>query len=243
MSTMNPLVRFSSLAFAIGEAVWTKYSSGCLRHLQLKACGVTTEFKDEYKVSGALNEDMFAIERGYIYFRESATIWVTGGAVVEGRCDFVDPGLEVIELKSVNSNNSKRQYIDEGKPSVQNIAQLTGYMLGNDVRQGRLIYSQRDGIGELLAERTYHLTITDDGDIFIDGKTSGWTVGDVAQHAYLQKKYLSSDVVAPAPVGTKFEGPCRFCEFRSVCVGTASGTDLQPFVDACRDVLTNKVVG
>jgi hypothetical protein len=243
MTQITPKVRFSSLAFAVGEAVWTKYSSGCLRYLQLKAYGISPEFKASYQEVGAKNEDMFAQEIGETVEREAESIWDIGETQIIGRCDFLRRDAEVIELKSINSPNSKKTYIDNGEPSPQNIAQLCGYMMAHGLGQGRLIYTQRDTAGTVLAQRSYLIEVKDDGCIYIDSKDSGWSVGDIVQHAHLQRRYLASDKVAPKPIGTKFAGPCRFCEFRTVCADRKDGSELKSFVEECAKLLPEKIVG
>ncbi len=215
-----------------GSLVFTKYASGCLRHIFLRSQGVKEEIDFSHKERGALNEDLFAEKfQGVPSVRERpfrVGLLDDPNAVVSGRVDYLaypdDPDRkEIIELKSTESGNVYRSVIRDGVYNLQNIAQVVWYMLAERCNNTRLIhtYFKRDKKTKVLkrdAERVFKVAVEDDGVVTVDGTSIGFNVSNVTLHATEAVRAISEKLVSARPYSpSTFENPCRFCPFNSAC--------------------------
>lgn len=222
-------VRGSASAFAWGELVLTKYSSGCLRHILLASKGVRETIDQKHTIRGAMNEDEFAKGlslAGVCYDREvNITDRIDGfdDTHFVGRCDFIVPYVQgpvddggtkgrsvdlnekcVEELKSSESYSVYNDVIRKGKYKQENLAQLIAYMIGLRVPHGRLRYTyykvnKKTQVLEKNAEKVYVVELTADGKIEVDGQLAPVTIGDQLHHRNLAAEVVNTDRIGPRP--------------------------------------------
>lgn len=216
-----------------GGLVFTKYSSGCLRHILLRSKGVKEEIKETHKERGALNEELFDKIKGdapiarekpfhFTFSSDPAAYW-------SGRIDFLlhpdSPEQKKIqELKSTESSGVYKSVIKEGKINSQNLAQVAVYMLAEKCNNAELIvtYYKRNKKTKVLKpadERRFKIDLQEDGLIMVDDNSSGYYVDNLIQHAQAAAKAIQEDRVAGSRPynASPFDGPCSFCPFSSVC--------------------------
>ncbi len=219
----------SSSGFIKGRLVYTAYDSACLRSILIKSKGYRTDIDPKYQVLGAKNEERFEQklkDAGRAYERETSVSGPVDGVpevIFSGRRDFVVAGNgapEIIEIKATSSK-SKYQMLRENRYVVENLAQTVAYMVQAEAIQGRLIYSYYKNPTDVSPhlEREYVVTITDAGDILVNGAHSSFTVADYLLHRYRAADAVKNDTVYERPhnYNATFGSPCTYCPFKSAC--------------------------
>ncbi len=222
----------SNSAFAWGQLVFTDSKAGCVRSILLSANGVFEgEIDAKHQIRGALNEEQYEAAlktAGTSYTREhpiKSPVPGYSNIVVSGRVDFIrhpDSGDEIVELKSTESDNVKREVIKKGKPKVTHLAQVSAYMILLKIPKAQLIcthYENDAGTYTKGDERSFEISIDDAGRICIDSIPSGYTIGDLYTHQKLAARMISEHRVGPRPKDhdAKFGSPCNFCVWRQAC--------------------------
>lgn len=252
-------IRPSQAAFQDGQLVFTRYSSGCHRHIYLANYGIREEIDQKHKERGQLNEDWFERRLGSTpYAREKSfalTLFADIGVVLSGRCDYIlfptDPDKkEVVELKSSESPSILNDVIKKGKYKLENLAQLLCYLMAESCTSGRLIYAhyKKDKKTKeyyLNAEREFSVQVEDSGRILVDGEEAEFKVDNLLQHLRAAAVYLKNDqLAATRPYNeSKFNGPCAYCVFKSSCELLDEGilTSVEEFVSQAKmDLLRKK---
>ena len=218
----------SSSAFMIGDLVVTKYNSGCLRSILIKANGIREgEIAPIYQQVGALAENLHASEldaAGKSYEREVVIrVPLSTAVTYSGRADFVLDGEIVDEVKGHISKNTRRDVIRKGEYNVSYLAQLVSYMVKLRCPRGRLVcgYFEEDADGSLIKqeERVFRVEIDDEAGIDVDGEPSGYCVADLLAHQRAAVRVLETGEIAARPDkwNQKYGGPCTQCPFKSAC--------------------------
>lgn len=246
----------SSSAFMLGDSVVTKYNSGCLRSILIKANGVRDEdIAPVYEAVGRASEAHHAkdlTEEGRAY-EEEVVLKAPLSEHVEysGRADFVvqgKDGIFVDEVKGHISKNTRRDVIRQGKYNPSYLAQLVSYMLHLRTQRGRLICGYYEESWEdepylvRQEERTFQVEIEDSGQICVDGEPSGYCVADLLAHRQAAVKCMESAQIAPRPDkwDHKYESPCTYCPFKAACdEHDQLGTSVVVFLQSARDSVAN----
>lgn len=237
----------SAAAFAIGNAVYTETSSGCLRAIVLSANGIRTDIAPEYKRVGALHEDLYAVKLGPTLKARELPVRreLSNGVLQSGRMDFILTNDEIHETKGSYSETVKRGPIGKGEPKLNHLAQLVTYLINAKQPVGKLIYGYYEETPDgkdlvLKAERAIEVRIGEDGTILIDGAISEWNVADQLKHTELAANALTDSQVPPRPINADdgYASPCRFCDFRTACDKYDEGGQ-NTFFDDAREVVRN----
>jgi len=239
----------SSAAFALGNAVYTESSSGCLRALVISANGIRGDIAPEYKLVGAFHEDNYATELGdKILHRERSIQRQLSDTVVQsGRMDFELTNGEIHETKATYSESIRRSAIKNGDPKLNHVAQLVSYLINEKKSCGRLVYGYYEenpqGVLYCADRREIVVEINDSGDILIDGAIYEWSVLDQVTHTTLAAKALEDITQIPErPInaGDGFASPCRFCDYREVCDRYDAG-EVENFLGDAQAAIQNKI--
>jgi CRISPR/Cas system-associated exonuclease Cas4 (RecB family) len=221
-------VRGSQATFCENGVVLTKYGTGCYRRQLIGSFGIEEPFPEEIAKVGAMNEEAYEaafIKRGEEYQREvEVKRPILEGVIFSGRMDFYVPNSDVRirELKSATSENTYKEVIKKGKYKVENLAQVTAYMICLEESQGLLVYTyypKEDAKTILVETREFLVQIEDTGIILVDGRSSGFRVEDQLEHRYNSARWLVDGAVPPAPKGRddKYKSPCKWCAFKQAC--------------------------
>lgn len=222
----------SSSAFMVGDLVITKYDSGCLRSILIRANGIRTGAIPElYQRCGATAEVQHAADlkaKGVTFIREMGLkAQLTPNVEYSGRADFVcqvpNIGTVVDECKGHTSKDTRRSVIRNGEYNISYLAQLVSYMVRLRTQKGRLVcgYYEEDERGQLVRqeERTFKVEIDEDGAILVDGVSSTYSVTDLLAHQRAAARVLENQEIAPRPdkAAQKYGGPCSYCPFKAAC--------------------------
>lgn len=241
----------------IGDLVITKYDSGCLRSILLRANGVSAgEIPELYARCGRAAEEQRALDLAAndISFVRELVIKTQLSPNVEysGRADFVcqvpDVGTVVDECKGHTSKDTRRSVIRNGEYNVSYLAQLVSYMVRLRTQRGRLVcgYYEEDEAGQLVRQegRTFKVEIDDEGAILVDGVSSTYAVTDLLAHQRAAVRALETQAVGPRPdkANQKYGGPCSYCPFKAACelYDAIGGTsDTGAFLTMAREAVAN----
>ncbi len=219
----------SSSAFMLGDTVVTKYNSGCLRSILIKANGIREDdISSVYQDVGAAAEDnheQTLIAKGLPYIKELVVKAPLSkfGVQYSGRVDFYVNDNEVHEVKGLTSKNTRRDVIRQGKYNVSYLAQVVSYMVKLRVSHGELICGYfEDDEGQLICQesRTFKVELdAHQGDIWVDGEPSGYCVADLLAHQQAAVEVLETGVIAgrPEKAYQKYDSPCTYCPFKEAC--------------------------
>jgi PD-(D/E)XK nuclease superfamily len=229
----------------------TDTSTGCPRVIKLRAHGFQSGIVEGstakvFKV-GHLFEDWFAKENPGLKIEHPVTFQITEDVQFAGHIDFV--GEEFIyELKSVTSKNTYRDVFKKKKPKDQNLIQLITYMVALERDKGKLIYGSfvntitydmfeeigDDEFEEMCETLTpddtieFFITITKDGDVLCDGKSTDISVTDICEF-WNQAAAMVVDEEVPAKPGKinekNYFGPCHFCDMKNICASDYDSWD------------------
>lgn len=226
----------SSSAFMIGDTVMTKYDSGCLRSILVKASGIKTgDIHPVYKKVGATHEWRYLVELR----QDEKNISIEAEVVTKkklseevmysGRMDFrvmrdttEGPVCVIHETKGTVSKNTRRDW-RKGEYNLTYLAQLVSYMVDERSTRGMLVcgyYEENDhGALERLEQRRFKVQITDSGRIDVDGQPSGFNVADLLTHRRAVVEILEENKIGPRPDkwNQKWGGPCTRCAFKNTC--------------------------
>lgn len=248
----------SSSAFMLGDQVVTKYNSGCLRSILIKANGVRDgELAPILERLGKVAEAAHAkdlTDAGKAYDTELPIKSALSEYVeYSGRADFVVRGKEttvVHEVKGHLSKNTRRDVIRQGKYNPSHLAQLVSYMVQLRTPFGNLVcgyYEETwDEEPSLVRQeaRTFLVEITDDGQIYVDDTPSGYSVADLLAHQRAAVKCLEKAEIGPRPAEwqQKYTSPCFYCPFKTACdEHDAKGMSTVVFLQSARDAVANAV--
>lgn len=250
--TITKKIYASMSGFLVGEAVHCTYNGPCLRNILALSNGLWDQIDPVYAQVGALNEEAYEkkIPPGLKYSRE-LPIRHPVAAVPDVDCSFrADFVFEdrVVELKSVVSENSASRTIGKsGKPKLDNLAQVTAYMVSLAKDKAELIYTQYKKSDELWKEhksRTYNIAVDAEGFLRVDGLSSGYTVYDYIAHRNEAAKVVSTQTVGPRPNNAyaRYGSPCTYCPWNKVCERFDEGriTSSGEFINECKKVLEAK---
>jgi hypothetical protein len=225
----------SSSGFCWGNLVISEYGSGCIRKILLSANGYRTEIAETSKETGAKWEEQvleqLINDQEYAFHREVPFRYEVNGVTVSGRCDYFvydDAGGCVIECKGSNSKSVLYDVINKGKVKINHLAQLVHYLNYFGTDHGKIMVS----FVETQKQRTFIVTVEGDGQIYVDGKFSGYTAHDQVKHTLNASEAIRDSIVWERP--TSFNGdPCKFCEFKPLCTDWDTGeiTDSKEFID------------
>lgn len=230
----------SSSAFAdVGNCI-TQYSSGCFRMILAQANGFWSDIDPKYKKMGAHDEDIF-IKDQVNSSKWSCILWeipykqeVNESVTLSGRKDFLLLSKKtnkwiLVEKKSHDSYNTIRE-MRKGNPKMNNIAQLTSYMLDENMIEAYLSwdgYKVCKKTGEYISTTTREGVVDKgifniqffNGDIVIDGRLSGYKVEDYINHLYTAGKHVADNTLSDRPITAdgSFNSPCRYCNLSEVC--------------------------
>jgi hypothetical protein len=226
-------VRGSQSAFAVGDLVFTKYASGCLRSIMLADHGLRDTIDPKHQERGALNEEVYERGlqgRGVAYDRERTVSEPIDGFVdtaFVGRLDFLLPdvpphGRVIVELKSTESPGVLKDVIKDGKYNLQNLAQLIAYMLTERCTHGQLVYTyfkkNKVKVYEKGVERVFVIEIDSEGRILVDQQPAPFTVHDYLHHRQLSAKVINEREIWARPYQPGgYDTPCRYCPFSKTC--------------------------
>lgn len=254
-------VRGSQSAFQVGDLVFTKYSSGCLRSILLADNGIRESIDTKHQERGALNEEVYedGLKRsGVPYDREKPVSEPIGGfddTNFVGRLDYLlhstpTDARKIVELKSTESSTVLKAVIKDGKYNHGNLAQLISYMVSERCTKGELIYTyykpkNKAKVYVKTSERVFEVVITPVGDILVDGEKSGLTVYDQLHHRQMAAKCINDKQVWARPYQAGgYDSPCKYCVFAKVCdwydAGMIETTEV--FIDQARTHLNNSAL-
>lgn len=218
-------VRGGNSAFFKDGLFHTDGDQGCPRRVLLRSYGVEPPVGDirtqkTFNV-GFLNEELFVKHYlpGILTSLDHAISEpITKNINFEGHADVVTKDL-VFELKSVTSKSTWDK-VKKGKPKLSNVAQCVNYMLSRQTQKGYLVYSLYayvDGIN--LPDVFFEITIDNEGEILLNGKSTGYNLEHTVLDRQTKARVLEDDVVFPErpvnPGGDK--SPCFYCPFKAVC--------------------------
>lgn len=235
----------SSSAFACGDAVFTRYNSGCLRKILLNKHGIREELKSTTQQLGADNEEAYeqtlkaTLPYPTTYTREEPIKSVldnstTDPIIFSGRADFVLRNGDVVErvdeLKSTQSANKRRE-LRAGEISPENLAQLVAYMVELETHAGRLLYTFYDLKKNIKENYDFSVNIAANGTIELNRCKYEFSVHDYLRHRELACDVLRRDVIGPRPYGGErpFVGACGFCPFKDRCAKADAGCSVSEF--------------
>jgi hypothetical protein len=255
-SSTGDRIYVSSSGFLWGDIPVSTYDSGCLRSIVWRGTNrdIFKGIPPAYAKVGAVHEldHVERLEReGYAFHREvpmAESIQVeTGMAPPEvegaspgrtvlytGRCDFLLPG-SVDETKATFAPSSKRFILDKGSWKVSHLAQLVGYLWQQEFTRGRIVVGVYSFHPEEIftgteyrhiGTRYFEVRIADDGQIFIDSKSTPYYVQDQLAHVHRAAQLLAERKVwhaRPLNWNAKWGSPCGFCPFKNLCDRYESG--------------------
>jgi hypothetical protein len=221
-------VRGSQASFCENGVVLTQCGTGCYRRQLIGSFGIEEPFPPEIAAVGAMNEERYEKDlqnAGFDYQREvEVKRPIMEGVQFSGRMDFYLPSdpIKIRELKSATSEKTYKEVIVKGKYKLENLAQVSAYMICMEEEVALLIYNYYPKEGakaDQEAERKFWVTIDITGGIFVDGESTGFTVADQLEHRYNSARWLIADDIPPAPKGRddKWKSPCKFCAFQQAC--------------------------
>lgn len=239
-----------------GGLVFTKYSSGCLRHILLRHSGLRETINPKHLERGAMNEDEFqaGLGTGADVVREKPfhlTVSDSPRTYYSGRIDFLfcpnGPDKKIVELKSTESSSVAKSVIKDGKINSQNLAQTVCYMLAEQCNNAEIIVTYYKSVKKTKvlkkdSERVFKIVIEADGLITVDGENSGYYVRNLLKHAQEAAKVIIDQSVASRPYcASDFDSPCAFCPFRSVCDLYDDGVinSTEEFISVSKQVMSN----
>lgn len=198
--------------------------SGCPRMVLLRHHGI------EGPVNDIRTQKTFNI--GYMNEELFVKHWLPNTpTLVDGSvCEPIIPEVEfvghidvqtadvVFELKSVSSR-STWDLVKKGSYKIGNLAQCVNYMVARQVTKGYLVYSLYAYVAGIeLPDIFIEVSITDKGNILVNGKDTGFTVENIIRDREVKAGFLSEDKIYPyRPVNVDNQPSCKYCPFKSVC--------------------------
>jgi len=238
----------------MGRLAIMEYNSSCFRYLLVQH---NSPFRPDihpiYAEVGAFHEDYYE-QRNEDRIAEREVVLkeqITDHALLSGRIDIVFTDGSFGETKATLSKTARREVIRKGNFKLSHLTQVVTYMIFSEVQKGSIIvgYYEQTEAGEwkLCEERTFEVTIDNDGEILVDGKKTTYNVQNVLKFIYKQADILHNrKVVKHRPMGLNpFNSPCKFCPLKDVCDKyDTCGMEDEDFIDegieALKKVIPNE---
>jgi len=236
----------SAAAFMDGKRVDTQYSSGCLRHILAAKAGLKSNIPEKYARMGEINELNFyrkLVDSGkYSLILDEIPIVQSlgiGEVNYSARTDFLtmehDSDTFVVHENKSSMNSSALGAAKREEIKINQLAQLVGYLVIYDLPLGYLHidgYSEKKNkeTGELEIKPkirrdtkephsyTFEITFSENRDILVNGRLSGYTTLDAVNHMVAAAEMLNTPYVADRPMNANDErGACSWCDLKDVC--------------------------
>ena len=239
-------------------------SNSCLRIILLRDQGIeyqpTTQADWERQQMtfnlGFANENFHKAYFEKMGWRYEADVGIQASVIkgVEygGHADFIvrKPEKTVYELKSISSTSSYEKVIKKGQYKIENLAQTVNYMIAFEIPVGVLRYSSfiyhNGGKDKKIApvSRDFNITLSEEGDIVIDGTPTVFNVSHVMEHRKEAARYLKKVEVYPDRPQAFYDGdfdPCGLCPFLNLCnsFDKKEIKTSKEYIDKARDFVHN----
>ena len=221
----------------------TDTSSGCPRLIKLRAYDFQPSVSDPktqkiFKL-GHLFEEWYGEKHPELDKESEVRFNVTDDVEFIGHIDYSDKDY-LYELKSVTSKNTYREVFRKLKPKIQNVLQLTTYMVALERDKGKLIYGsfvetvQYDKIDEIDDDEfeeicetikpdetvEFLIEVQEDGKFLCNKEELDLTVTDIVDFWNAAADMICDEEVPAKPKKlkpTNYFSPCHFCEMKNIC--------------------------
>lgn len=248
---MKLQIRGGNAAIYRNGEVRTDTSSGCPRMFKLRSYQFQPAITEPRTLKvfklGQMFEDWYGDTNPQLEKEREVRFDINENVEFIGHIDYSDEDF-LYELKSVTSKNTFREVFKKQKPKMQNVLQLTTYMVALERDKGKLIYGsfvktvtydQLEELGEdefeemcdtLKPDQTieFNIHMCENGHFYCNNVEIGLHISDITEFWNKAASILIDEEVPakPAQLDPKsYFGPCNFCELKNICANEYDSWD------------------